>query len=184
MFCRAACHAGKQPKRTPLRNVAPKVKSRHGYVEVRIGFVRDAELISGHKAHDSAKQGDGEQCPEKAAHQRQGKAFDQELAEDARAGGTLRGADGDFFLPRSAPGEQQVRDIDAGDQEDEADRSHHEPEAEAGLLGKKVVFEGLDGDGEVFVRLRIGLRELLSDDGHFGVGGFESNAAFELAHYQ
>ena len=96
----------------------------------------------------------------------------------------MRGADGDFFLARGAPGEKQIRDIDAGDEEDEADGAHHEPEAEAGLLGKKVVFERFDGDGEVFVRLRIALGELPGDDSHFGVGSFESDAALELAHHQ
>ena len=45
------------------------------------------------------------------------------------------------FLARGAPGEEQVRDVHTGDEEHEADGAHHEPEAEAGLLGKKVVFE-------------------------------------------
>lgn len=96
----------------------------------------------------------------------------------------MRGADGDFFLASGAPGEEKVGEVDAGDEENEADGPHHQPEADAGWLGKKVVFERLDGDGEIGIRFRIGLRELLGDDGHFGVGGFESDAALEFSHYQ
>lgn len=29
-------------------------------IEVRVGFIGDAELVSGHEAHDAAKEGDGE----------------------------------------------------------------------------------------------------------------------------
>src|SRR5580698_8094031 len=73
-------------------------------IEVRIGFVGDAELISGHEAHHAAEESDGEEGSKKAAHQSQGEAFDQELAEDAGARGPLRGAYGDFFLAGGAPG--------------------------------------------------------------------------------
>ena len=52
------------------------------------------------------------------------------------------------------------------------------------MVGEKVVLERLDGDGEIGICFRIGLRELFGDDGHFGIGGFEGDAALELAHYQ
>ena len=118
-------------------------------IEVWVGFIRDAELVSGHEAHYASEKGDREEGSEKAAHQCQGKTFDEELTEDASAGSALRGADGDFFLASGAPGEEKVGDVDAGDEENEADGPHHQPEAEAGWLGKKVVFERLDGDGQV-----------------------------------
>src|SRR5271168_2774242 len=136
-------------------------------IEVRVGFVRDADLVSGHEAHYPAEKRYGEQSAEKAAHQRERKAFDQELAKDAGSGSALRGAYGDFFLARRAPSEKQVRDIDAGDEEDEADSAHHKPEAQAGLLGKEVVLEGLDCHREIGVCFWVALRELFGDDGHF-----------------
>jgi hypothetical protein len=52
------------------------------------------------------------------------------------------------------------------------------------LLGKKVVFQRLDGHGEIGICFRIGLRELLGDYGHLGVGRFESDTALELSHHQ
>jgi hypothetical protein len=154
-------------------------EKQNGNAEVRIGFVRNAQLIAGHQAHHTAEQGDREESSKSAAHQRQRETFDEKLPEDARATGALRGAHGNFLLARSAPGKQEICDVDASNQKHESHGAHHEPETEAGVFRKKIVFQRLNGDGEVLIGLGIGGGEILGDDGHRGVGGFDGDALSE-----
>src|SRR6266852_5150338 len=128
-----------------------KREEQDGDIEVWVRFVGDPQLVPGHQAHHAPEHGYRKQRPQSAAHHRQRKALDQELPENSRTGCPLRGPDSDFFLPRRSPRKQQIRNIDASNQEHEPDRSHHEPEAQAGALGKKIILQRLDTHHEILI---------------------------------
>ena len=60
---------------------------------------------------------------QRAADQGQDEALDQELANDLPARRAHRGADREFPRPRRAARRQEVRQICAGDEQDEPDRA-------------------------------------------------------------
>ena len=80
------------------------------------------------------------------------KAFDQQLGHDARAAGAQRETDGDLFLAGGGAGDQQIRDVGAGDQEHQADNGS-EDQQRAGELAAQagIAFGGgeeLDPHGQ------------------------------------
>jgi len=141
-----------------------------------IGFVGNAYLIAWHLTEHAAQDGLRQKNAQTTANHSQRKALDQELAKDARAGCALRHAHSDFLLTSSAPGEQEIGDVHTGDQQYEADRAHHQPQAGSGILRKEVILQRFDGDGDSVVGLRIILREAPGDDGHLRIGIGEGDA--------
>src|SRR5512146_1217501 len=93
-------------------------KQQHAGVEVH--FV-EAGNVAGNEEGDGARGEGGKERPQRAADQRQGKALGEQLGEEAGGSGTERDADGDFLLPSSGAGQQEVGDVGGGNQEDEED---------------------------------------------------------------
>src|SRR5271156_5787416 len=58
----------------------------------------------------------------------QQQAFDEELANQASAAGTQRRAHRHFFFTCRSASQQQIRHVDAGDQQDQHGYDHQEPE--------------------------------------------------------
>ena len=114
------------PVRTETRRV--KAKTRQSSARARtVGA--DARDIDG---------ADGEQCAhtevaggeaENSAGKRQKQAFGEQFAHDARAGGAESGADGEFAGAARGTRQQQVGDVGAGDQQDEADGADEQDRA-------------------------------------------------------
>ena len=67
---------------------------------------------------------EGQQHAQHTASRRQQQAFTEELPDQAQAAGAQGGAQGDLFLPSGGPGQEEIGDIGAGDQQDKGDRSH------------------------------------------------------------
>ena len=75
------------------------------------GSMRDEEL--------EPAVGEGE--PEPGAEEADDEALEEELAGDAAAAGAEGGADRELLLPPLGAHEEEVRDVGAGDEQDEAD---------------------------------------------------------------
>ena len=61
----------------------------------------------------------GEEGAEDGSADREEKAFDEELANDAPATGTKRGADGELFFTGSGASEEQICNVAAADEKQE-----------------------------------------------------------------
>ena len=86
----------------------------------------------GIQAHDGLDARAREDETERAAEQRQQDALGHELAEQPSAAGAERGADRELPASRLGAGDQQVREVGAGDQEHERDRSLEDPDRPPG----------------------------------------------------
>src|SRR5205807_7001649 len=86
---------------------------------------------------------------ESAAEQRQRKAFGEQLTKQPGAARAHRRADGDFFLPRGRPGEQQIRDVRARDQQNERDRRQQDEQSRLQRRADERVEEGDETDAPV-----------------------------------
>ena len=108
---------------------------------------------------------------EPAAGDGEKQALGEEQAHEARAGGAERDADRDLVPPRQRPREEKVRDVGAGDEEDEPDGGEEDEdlrarasdevlaqrdEARAGLVGVAVLAEAAGERAELRLRLRGG----------------------------
>ncbi len=82
----------------------------------------------------------------------------------AGAAGANGGANGDFASPRSGLREQQIRDVGAGDEEHQRDRSQQEVERELDIF-HHFIAHARDGDILTFVAGWILLFEPRTDGG-------------------
>ena len=83
----------------------------------------------GDDQREQARPPEGEHEAEAASDEREQQVLGQELPHQAPApAGAGGGAQGELLLPRGARGQQQVRDVRAGDQQHEADRAQQERE--------------------------------------------------------
>ncbi len=119
-------------------------------------FVGDG--VGRHHGDDALHARPGEQGAGSAAEEGENQALGQELSYEAPAAGSDRGANRNFPPPVHTAREQQVGNVDAGDQKQQADSAEQDPQgilnpagkrlaegqhADAPLLGKIIrVFEG------------------------------------------
>ena len=80
-----------------------------------------------------------------------------------------RGANRQLPLPRRPARKQQVRDVRAGDEQDEPDRAEQQPQRGLRLLAQEVVLERLDARRPPFVRGGERLGQATRDRFHVGV---------------
>src|SRR6266516_5710715 len=93
---------------------------KHGAVDADLLNVRQVEPAQ--RAKDAGAP-EREQQPQRAAEQREQRAFGQQLADQAKPSGAESGADGDLTLARRRARQQQVRGVGAGDEQNESDRA-------------------------------------------------------------
>src|SRR5436309_4189250 len=93
---------------------------KHGAVDADLLNVRQVEPAQ--RAKDAGAP-EREQQPQRAAEQREQRAFGQQLADQAKPSGAESGADGDLALARRRARQQQVRGVGAGDEQNESDRT-------------------------------------------------------------
>jgi hypothetical protein len=87
-----------------------------------------------HQREQRARQEKGDGHPERAADERQQQAFGEELPHQSSARRAERKTDGDFSLAHEPAGDQQVGDVGARDQKNQADHAHQHDER-----GRKVI---------------------------------------------
>ena len=74
--------------------------------------------------------------PASPAGDSQHAAFGEELTHQPAASGAERGAHGQLALPRRSAREQQVRDVGAGDQQDECDGAEQHEQRRPDVAGQ------------------------------------------------
>ena len=92
---------------------------------------------------------------EHAAGDRYQRALDEELADEAHPSAAERRAHRELVLPRGAARDQEVRDVDARDEQQEADGAEQRQEREPDI-GDQAIRERLGAatlDGRVGVRI-------------------------------
>ena len=75
--------------------------------------------FGGESEAEKMKPAIGEEDAECAADEREKRAFGEQLADDAAAACAERGAEGDFTFAGGGASEDEIGDVDAGNQEDE-----------------------------------------------------------------
>ena len=123
------CASGARPKTSPVSSETASVNARATGSSADVGRARQALGIEGQERAQSA---DGQRHAERAADQREQRALDDELAQQRAPGGAERGADGELAVAGLGPGQQQVGEVGARDEQDEADRGLQHPDRARG----------------------------------------------------
>ena len=115
-----------------------------------------------------AHTGDGEAEAQGPADAAEHDALDEQLTDDAPAGRAEGDPHGELAGAMRGAREQQVRDVRAGDEQHEADRTHHREEHDSSGAADVSLRERLHPHtDQVLVRLWIGGGKLLGDSVHF-----------------
>ena len=96
-------------------------ESDHAGVERNLSGARQDRGV---EVDEQARAGPCEQEPEGGAERGEQDAFGEELADEAPASRAERVADADFAAARGGAGEQEIRKVHTGDEENEADGGH------------------------------------------------------------
>jgi len=189
--CRRARRGGVQvldrgTRTAQRRGQAKQHASGHGH-ERRHGEHREVEADVGDARHLGRRRSDeqvhtpaGQQGAGSPARQRQDHALDQRLADEPPARRAERGPNRQLPLARGRPGEHQVGDVGAGDEQHERhgaeDDENRPPGAADHLLHQRHHRRAPPG-----VKGRIVQLELMRDAGHFGLGALDRDAILEPA---
>ena len=119
-----------------------------------------------------------EQKPETAAQDREHQAFREQLQHQPAAAGAERSADRHLLLANGRAHEQQVRDVCAGDEDDDRDGGEQREERRADRTDD-LFFELDDLRGLVRTRIGILLGEPLRDRLHLGRRLSDRDVGFE-----
>ena len=139
-------------------------KDDHGAIHAHI--VEPGDPLRLH-ADENLDPPNGKQQPETGAEQTEHHAFSEKLPDQPAAAGAECGANGHFRLARGRAGEQQVGDVDAGNQEHEAYGAEQHEYRPADVAHHRL--EQRDsGEVQPCVRVRVLGRKLLTDGLNFG----------------
>ena len=100
------------------------------------------DLVNARNLVDFDQRADPEPCQrqsESPANHREQRAFGQQLSNDAASSGAKRRSDRHLFLPVGRPRQQQISDVRAGDQQNEADDSHQYPQRLANVADHEFI---------------------------------------------
>ena len=111
-----ACSAGASPKTRPVTTDSAEGEPRRPAIRRRWSSRAAARRCAAGQERNGPR---GDEQPGCAAEHSQHETLDNQLADDARAAGAERDPHRHLFLPIDGAGEQQVRDIGAGDEEHE-----------------------------------------------------------------
>jgi hypothetical protein len=85
------------------------------------------------------------------------------LFKDGSATGSECAADGELLLTGKAAGEEEIGDVDAGDEQDEGYGAEEKPERLLAFAWEEVVLERLDEDAPALVAFGVGLGDVRGD---------------------
>src|SRR6266705_375928 len=152
-------------------------------------------MLKAHKAHAewirllqdigqyAAQQTDariGHQDGDGTAQEREKKAFGEQLANETRAPGSQGDANGYFATPAGRAREKKVRDVGAGNEQDKAHGSEHDPELVAKAAHERLT-HGDDHGIHVAIRVRKLFFEPFGDGAQIGAGLLERHSVFYAA---
>lgn len=115
---------GREPEQYAGRQREQRREAEDACVDRDRVVDRDRQLEIGR--HEPPEQPVREQQSERSAEDREQDALGQQLADEARPAGAERQPDRDLLAPLVRSGEQQVRDIGAGDQKHDPDDRHQD----------------------------------------------------------
>ena len=106
----------------------------------------------------------------------------KKLGKDGAASGTERAANSQFLLARHAARQQEIGDVDAGNEQHKAHGAKEQPEHLDAFFGQKVVLQPLDIRAPALVTLGIHLGDVGGDRVHVLLCLFEGDAGLKTAH--
>ena len=131
--------AGTRPKRIPVSTETPRVKSRTVGSRVTAEPVfADAGKIAGVDGEQQADADESENEAQQASGQRERKALGQQLADDLEASGAERGAGCEFALSYRGAHQQEIGDVGAGNEKNEADRAEQNQQRLPGIADRSI----------------------------------------------
>ncbi len=114
----------------------------------------------------------GDAQPRDAAGGREDQAFEEHLAHQPAASGAKRRAHAELALARRTPREEQVRDVDAGHEQDEH-HGAHQGEQRRPELPDHLFLQAEEHHGPAGIALRLFFLELGVDAPHLAVRPLE-----------
>src|SRR4051794_32034116 len=99
------------------------------------------------------KCGEGEEQSESTAKGGKNEGFGEVLADEAPAAAAERGADGEVLLPRGGAGDEQVGDVEAGDEQNADGGGEQRVERRSEVFDRRIEQRAPDG-ASVYSRLR------------------------------
>jgi hypothetical protein len=155
---------------------------QHSPIDADPGAVNaDAWDVAGVDGEQRPDADDADRQPENAAHRRQQDALGQQLANDPAAAGADRRTNRDLAPAHGRAHEQQVRDVRAGDQQDEDDRAQQHPQRRSHVADDHLLHR-LDAEAALAAeRVRKRLAELGGGLLQLRVGGGERDAWLQAA---
>jgi hypothetical protein len=118
---RDARNAGRRPKTRLEADGNDEGEREHAHVDVHVA--QQLREAGGDDEGEEACPPEREQEPAAAPDEGQHEVLGQELPHETAAAGAGGRAQRELLLPGRARGQQQVRDVGAGDEQDEADRA-------------------------------------------------------------
>ena len=179
---RDAYQAGAEPARRPATVVASKSEEQDGNVEAQIGLA--GQCIARHGGDKTLQHGVTHADSEGSAGKSQDQAFGKKLGEDGGAARAESAANRQFLLSRHAARQQQIGDVDAGNEQNKPNGAQEQPEHLDAFFGQKIVLEPLDIGAPALVALGIHLGDVGGDGIHVLLRLLEGHARFKTAHHQ
>ena len=160
-----AVTAGAVPKRTPVSSDMTKAKPSTR-PSTRTSSSRGSARSAGSSRTSTYGAAHASDQPEHAGDNGQQQALGQHLPDQPSARGPERKPHGDLRVTRGGAGKEQVGDVDAGDEQEQADGSEQNEKRGPGIAGDLLV-HGHDGRTPIGVS---GVRacEAAGDAGHLG----------------
>ena len=167
---RVACHDGARPNRTPTTSAVTSAEDDHAEIERQRDGGRQQLFGNQHGRH--LKDGGADGKPQRSSENAEEDAFRQQLADQADARCADRRPDRQFAFAAGGAGEQQVRDVCAADQQDDADDADEQQGRGAQLAADERLVQRLDRDAAAFVGGGEVLGEPVGDHRKVGAGRF------------
>jgi hypothetical protein len=150
-----------------------------GRVHRELDPIRLADVGNG--AVEEPNPEDGERQAQRAAKEGQQDAFHEQLPDDAGAAGPERDANGHFARAVGGSGEQEVGDVGARDEQDEADGTHERQEHHSDRPAVEPLVERHQPGIHPLVGVGVLLLETPGDAGHLGLRLLHADARGEAA---
>ena len=170
-----ACHAGSNPKRTPVASDATTLTIAtvpSTPTESARGRPAGNSCTSTLISHDPASRSD------RAADRAKNEALDQQLTHQVRARGAKRRSNRQLAPPAGGPRDQQARDVRARDEQDEPDRSLQQQQR-AAHVADEILAQRHEDDIARAARIRMFALHVRSDRVHVVLGVVEADAVLD-----
>ena len=149
-------------------------------VEAQVGL--GGQRVGRHGGDKPFQHGIADAHAECSTGEREQQALGEQLAEDGAAASAERAAHRQFLLAGHAASQQQIGDVDAGDEEHETDGAQQQPEHLDAVFGHVVVLERLHIGAPTLVAFGIHLGDVRSDCIHVLLRLLDGHARFKTAH--